>query len=476
MSNFVNEFKANTTRTENGALVKSTTGSSLLNLFARIGGLRNQPESEIIRLYHSARIENPELADNLILYARDIRNGGIGERRIARILLNELVKFDKDKVKRNFDTIVECGRWDDLFSFVGTPLEKDAFAYIQAQFKEDIVNYKNNKNISLLAKWMPSINTSSADTRRLAKKFCNYASLSEKSYRKALSKLRQYLNVVEKKMSANQFDAIDYEKVPSQAMTKYRSAFGRHDFERFNDYITAVTSGNAKINSSVSYPYELIRPYTHSRGYSYIDKVLEEQWKALPNYVEGNHNVIVMSDVSGSMTGAPMDTSVSLGIYFAERNKGAYHGLVMSFTDYPSLFDISDFSTLYDKAKEVTKHCGYSTNLDLAFKNIYDIAVKTREVPDALVVISDGEIDRYASSASSIVEKWKREYEKASLTAPKLIMWNVASRGDRYIANKDENVSFISGQSASSFKELTNLIENDAYTAMVNILSKFTWK
>lgn len=78
MNNFANSFRqaANWTTTENGATVKSTTGSSLLNLFARIGGMRNATESEITRMWHDARNENEELADNLVLYSRNVRNGG----------------------------------------------------------------------------------------------------------------------------------------------------------------------------------------------------------------------------------------------------------------------------------------------------------------------------------------------------------------------------------------------------------------
>lgn len=492
---FTDGFRGNNnlTYTENGAVVKSTTGSALLNLFARVGGLRQAAESEITRLYLDARNEDKELADNLILYTRNIREGGIGERRIARILLKTIALKDPAKVRRNLDTIVSAGRWDDLFVFESTSIENDVLAFMKEQFRKDILDMGKGESISLLAKWLPSVNTSSKETRRLARKIYTYFGLSERTYRKTLSALRKYLDVVEKKMSARDFISIDYQAVPSVAMTRYRSAFGKHDFERFNAYLNAVTSGDAKINATVTYPYELAKSYVdaialtgwYGRSRANLDPVLEAQWKALPNYVKGEHNAIVLTDVSGSMTGLPMATSISLGIYFAERNTGAYKNLVMSFTDKPSLYTLNPNASLLSRVQEVASHEGFNTNLDLAFERIYDIAKREHDAPSALIVISDGEIDSYrrrlescGSSFERIAEKWQAKYAEIGLKAPKLIMWNVASRGDRYIASKENRgVAYVSGSSAATFKELTTLISQDAMTAMKEILSRpqFSW-
>lgn len=492
MSNFANSFRnqTNVTYTENGAKVYSTTGNAVLNLFARIGGMRKATEGELNRMYLDARNTDKELADNLILYARNIREGGIGERRIARTLLKTLALKDPAKVARNLDTIVSAGRWDDLFVLEGTSVETEALDFMKAQFRKDITGMTNKESISLLAKWLPSPNTSSAETRRLARKVYTYFGINERTYRKTLSALRKYLDVVEKKMSANDFSLIDYQVVPSVAMTRYRSAFGRHDYERFDKYINAVTKGQAKINASVSYPYDLITPYINqcggwcSRGVRNVDKVLEAQWKALPNYVEGNHNVIVMSDVSGSMfceNNRPIATSVSLGIYFAERNTGAYKNLFLTFTDEPSLYELDPNASVASRVNEVMNHVGYNTNLDGAFDAIYRTAVNCGEAPEALVIISDGEIDSFCSrrDVDGIVEKWQRKYAERGLVAPKLIMWNVCSRGNRFISKAgNPGIAYVSGSSAATFKELTTLITMDAVTAMTEILTKpqFCWK
>lgn len=494
MNNFANSFRqaSNWTKTENQAVVKSTTGSSLLNLFARIGGMRNATESEITRMWQDARRENKELADNLILYTRSIRDGGIGERRIGRILLKEIAKTEPDKVSRNLSTIVNAGRWDDLYCLEGTKVWTDVLAFLEKQLKEDIVNMAAEKPISLLAKWLKSENTSSRESRRIAKEIRTSFGLTERKYRKTLSALRRYLNVVEKKMSAQEFGAIDYEKVPSLAMTRYRSAFGKHDYERFNSYIQSVTKGEAKINSSVLYPYDIIRPYVRECNDSgwrkptppTYDAVLEEQWKALPNYVEGDFDVLVMPDVSGSMNYdnyTPLATATSLAIYFAERNKGAYHGLVMAFTDKPCLYDLDSNDSVATRTGIVNSHTGYNTNLEGAFAAVLEQGKKCHDVPRALVVISDGEIDSFLrrNNIDTLITKWERQFAMAGLDFPKVIMWNVNSSNNHFLEDlNNPNISFISGSSAATFKELTTLITKDAYTAMVEILSKpaFRWK
>ena len=475
---------ANRTYTENGALAHKTTGNKVLDLFARIGGMRNESEQEIINAFDAARNEDKELADNMVLYARNVRDGGIGERRIGRILIRHLAAIDPAKVERNFDTIVNAGRWDDLFILEGTTIENEMMDFVKKQFLQDVLDAKKGKPISLLMKWLPSINTSSKESRRLARKFASYFGINEKTYRKALSKLRGYLKVVEKDMSAQEFDKIEYSAVPSVAMTRYRHAFGVHDFERFDKYLKSVQKGEAKINASVSYPYELVRPYIKGGAF---DKVLEAQWEALPNYVEGNHNVIVMADVSGSMTCndyRPMATSTSLAAYFAEHNTGAYKDMFLTFTDVPNFFTLNSTDSIYNRIREVRRHVGYNTNLDGALFAVYNMACEANEAPDALVIISDMEIDLYVgrigmTKFEDLIEKWERKYGEAGLKMPKLIFWNVESRGAKYLGKcSNPNVAFISGSSASTFKELTTLITMDAVEAMIAILTKpqFTWK
>lgn len=494
MSNFANTFKnvGNITHTENGGVAFRTTHSDLLDFYAKVGGMRHEDAARIINNYSLARKENAELADNLILYARNVRDGGLGERKIGRILLKQLAMRDPAKVERNFEKIVDTGRWDDLFVLEGTAVENAMFDFIEAQFRKDVLDMRANKPISLLAKWMPSINTSSNETKRLANKICKKFGLTARTYRKTLSAMRKYLDVVERKMSAGQWNEINFEGVPSVAMSRYIKTFNIHVPEAFTSYKQAVVKGEAKVNAAALTPSAICKKYLmggrrYGWGYSQrtenvLDTIDEEQWKALPNYVDGSFDVVVMADVSGSMTCCdyePMAASIGLATYFAQRNKGAYHGMYLSFTDDPHFININDHWSAEQCFRYVEQQgVGYSTNLDRAMQAVYEVAVRAHEAPKALIVISDGEFNRFEGEiGQSIVAKWNEKFIAAGLGPVKVISWNVASRHDHVMAPASDNVAYVSGSSAGAFKDLIHYITKDAYTAMVEVLTKpeFCW-
>lgn len=477
---FIDEFDIFSTikETENGGLAYSTTGAALIDFFASIGGLRNREEKDIVSLYLAARQEDKELADKVILYTRDIRNG-LGERRIGRILLRELAKIDPQKVIRNFDLFVELGRFDDLYSLEGTPAEKEMWKFLKATLEKDLKAYCLQKPISLAAKWMKSLNTSSKESRRLAKKFCSINVMSEKKYRKILTTLRKYLDVTEVKMSSNKWENIEYSKVPSVAMNKYKQAFFRHSSEKFSEYIDNVKNGKEKINSSVLFPQDIIKNLWANRKFeTSVDKdVSEMQWKSLPNYFKEGHNVVCCADVSGSMTGSPMWASIGLAIYCAQHNMGVYKNHFLTFTDSPRFFNIEGYKTLKSIICEVEKHVGYNTNLNGMLESIFKMSVKAQESPEALLIVSDNEIDYFledSSRCSDIVELWTTRFMKENLPMPKIIFWNVSSRHNTYLACcNNPYVNYISGLSASNFSELGFLIDYTPEEAMCKILEKY---
>lgn len=164
----------------------------------------------------------------------------MGERRSFRICMKWLASVRPNVVQRLVRLISDFGRWDDLFCLINLNkvtrdvdiVEDEVNKVIDEQWANDVKNMNDGKPISLLAKWMPSINTSSSASVALAKFFCRKFSLSEKTYRKTLSSMRKYLNVIEQKMSAKQWNEIDYSAVPSCANIKYNAAFLRNDETR----------------------------------------------------------------------------------------------------------------------------------------------------------------------------------------------------------------------------------------------------
>ena len=461
------EIETGATLTENGGLALSTTGDKLLNLFAVLGALRSRP-TDVIDKFIDAYNEDADLATKMAFYGRDVR-GGLGERAVGRIMLNVLALKNPAVVSANLKNIVEFGRWDDLFVLFGTFCEDDMLSLVRTQLADDVDAMLNNENISLLAKWMPSINASSKNTVALANRLAKALDLTSKQYRKTLSALRKHIDVTEVKMSANKWTDIDYKAVPSNAMSNYGSAFARHDYEGFNRYMNAVKSGDVKINAATLYPYNVIETMYGNRD------VAEAQWKALPNYVEGDNNFLIMADVSGSMMGRPMATSVGLAIYFAERNHGAFANKFMTFTDIPRIVDVTG-NDLFDKYCSVTDHFGYRTNLEAAFDAILSTAVRTKcpqeDLPKALVIISDLEIDSWDGGSLTFTEEMHKRFADAGYEMPKLVYWNVDSRKDTFLASKnDPNTILVSGQSASTFKNLIKGIDLSAFEIMVQTLN-----
>lgn len=472
-SNVMNKASFDTT-TENGAKAYSSLDSDVLTLFAQIGSLRTRSVAEIEQKFEAAYKENRELAIKMLFYAMNIR-GGLGERRTATICLTWLARYDSDAVRKNIALIPHFGRWDEVFALVNTPCEKDMYKLISDTLIADMYNACNKKPISLCAKWMPSENASSQATRHLARRVISCLDVSPANYRKMLSLLREYLKITERAMSTGNWENIDYKSVPSRAMHLYASAFGKHDYERFDKYIKSLEKGTTKVNASVLYPYDLVKAVDRKQGNAAIT---EAQWKALPNYVNGENNFVVMADVSGSMYDGPIYSSVGLAIYFAQHNKGRYHNLYMTFTTQPHYIKLNEGDSLEKAVRQVwNTDIGYGTNLQAAFDRIFADAVQNRvrnsEMPKALIVISDGEIDSFMSPRFSwdFMDVQRAKFAAYGYELPKIVMWNIESRQDAFVTKSDK-VIFVSGNAASTFKSLcANLEGISSYDMMLRVLN-----
>lgn len=481
MKNFIDEAYAK--KTENGARAYSSTGNDLLDLFSTIGALRSRSKEEIIEKYERAYDEDSETALRMLFYCGDIR-GGLGERRTFCTILNWLGNEHPSDVISNLHNIPFFNRYDSLFALIGTRAEEDMWKFIKTTLCEDLRLAKKGKSCSLLAKWMPSINTSSKETRWLAEEcWRKNGNKNEKAYRTMLSYLRKHIDVVERKMSSGEWDKIVYEDVPSNAMLNYKGAFEKHDEERFKEYLNDVAEGKKEIKSAVLYPYNLVHEYTEgvARVIAKLteteEKAIEAMWQALPNYVEEGQNVLVMADVSGSMLGRPMDTSIGLAAYFAQHNTGLFRNCFMTFSSKPQCIRLRENCSLKTAIKDICSRnlIGYSTDLDKAFGMVYALSVKNKikpeDMPKALVVISDMEIDPYFAKnvRYDFVTKWEKKFEEAGYKMPKLVLWNVESRQDTFLT-RSENVILVSGQSASTFTSLVNCATKTATQIMMDTL------
>lgn len=472
---FLNILKdnMNKTTTFNGANALKSTNSGLLDLFGSIGSLRYRKEVEIENLFSKAFSENNLLAMKLLFYARDIR-GGLGERRTARIIYRHLGKVHPVVLKKNLELISHYGRWDDLLVLLDTGLFSHVIEIINRQLEKDL---KSDKP-SLLAKWLPSINTSSKATRNHAKKIMRGLGWNARRYRQTLSILRRKIDVLEVKMSAGEWTEIDYGKVPSNAMNLYSRAFVKNDEDRFKSYIEAVKSGDEKINASVLYPYNITEKILYGNTDANID-VLEQQWKSLPDFVmENSKNVMVMADVSGSMCGRPMATSIGLALYFAQRTRGAFAGHFMTFSESPSIVQVTG-DTLYEQVRmALSSNWGMNTDFEKALRIILDTAVRNNidqaDLPETLIVVSDMQFDRSIQNTNrdwTFYKKMKKMYSLAGFTIPEIVFWNVNSMSNVFQASSScEGVKLASGQSASVFESILSSKALTPYDFMLEVL------
>ena len=470
LDNIKNE--QNYTLTENKALALNSTSNALVDLFAVSGAMRNRGDREIATMFSKAMVEDKLIATKLAFYTRDVR-GGLGERRTGRLMFKYLADIYPDIFNKNLEYIAEYGRWDDLVYLLYDAPEK-IVALISKQLKQDIENKNKMEPISLLAKWLPSVNTSNRETVQKGRFLAKKLGMSQKQYRKTLADLRNYLRIVEVDMSAKKFSDIDYPAVPSKAMNNYRNAFKRNDEERFTEFLNKVEKGEEKINSSVLYPYDIVEKYMFKS--STEDKVLEEQWKALPDYVEGENNFLVMADVSGSMYGRPMATSVGLAMYFAERNKGPFANTFMTFSARPKLVTIEG-ETLLERIRYVaSSDWMMNTNLEAAFDLVLRTAVKyntpKQEMPTSIVVITDMEFDACADKNWLFYDTMKQRFENSGYEIPNIVFWNVNSRHNTYHACFDrEGVQLASGQSPVVFESLIKGVNLTPYDYMLSVLN-----
>lgn len=458
--------------TENGAVGYKSSKSALVDINYKVASLRNSNEDEIVALFDEAFKENKEYALKWLFFARDIREG-LGERRLFRICYKRLFELDNVLFKQNLHNIAEYGRWDDLVSLIGISYGSDEYIgnMIREQLTRDMRNCDANKSISLLAKWLPSENASSQQTKAMAKKIRKLLGMSPRLYRLMLSQLRKYSNVVETQMCNNKWNEIDYEKVPSLANLKYKDAFMKHDMERRLDYLSSVTKGESKLNMKVATPVDVVAKYRASRwNIGDFDPALELAWKNLRDVLV--EDTLVVADGSGSMlievsgNTRALDIANALAIYTSEHNSGVYKNKYITFSSKPQFVDFSDANSLHEKLQIAKKHSEVSnTNIEAVFNLILQTAVKNKipqnQMVKNILIISDMEFDAAQKMwrnddlvlTQPLFDLIKRRYSDAGYALPKLIFWNVNSRTQTIpLVENELGVALVSGFSQNVLK------------------------
>ena len=468
--------EANRALTENGAETYASTQSDCLDLFATIGALRSAETSEVLLRFQRAFAEDRDLAMKTLFFARDVR-GGLGERRVFRTVLPWLAENAQKSLEKNIPLIAEYGRWDDLLCLLRTPCEHAVIDCIRTQLKKDHESMSAGESISLLAKWLPSVNASNQETVRAGKRIVKQLGMRDAEYRKMLSEMRRYIDILENHLRTQDY-TFPYETQPSQALLKYRKAFLANDGDRYQEYLDRVTIGVVAMHTGTLMPHDIIAPLYTQKVTADERRAIDVTWSAQEDFTRGE-NALVVADGSGSMYCGvkPMPAAVaqSLAIYFAERNHGVFHNHFMTFSMRPQLVEIKGADIL-----EKVQYCASfnecaNTNLQAVFDLIFFTAVQHRlpqsELPQKIYIISDMEFDACASNASlTNFESAKRKFEVEGYTLPQIVFWNVCSRNRQQPVTKNEQgIALVSGSSPRIFSMLqTGLI--DPYAFMLSVL------
>lgn len=443
------------TRTNNGMKTFDSSKSALVDLFFSIGSSRGK---DLSKEFIKAMKQDETLALRLLMWARDVR-GGAGERDVVRNILLNLEKNYPEALDRVLPHLPEFGRWDDMLIFKTKAVKAKAFTLIGDALRE-----RNG----LAAKWMPRQGPLAAEIRQ-------FFGMSPKQYRKSLVEMTK---VVEQNMCANTWTGINYSHVPSLAAARYQKAFKRHDPTGYEAYKAKLTTGEAKVNAAAVYPYDVIK----SRRFGGDDKVIQAQWDALPNYI-GDELVLPVVDVSGSMSspvgGNPnlrcIDVSVSLGLYLADKNKGPFKDMFLTFSEKSKLEILK--GNLIDKLNQLqASDWGMSTNLHGAFEAILKYAVKgnvpAKDMPKYILVMSDMEFNtctRYDDSAMQMIE---RKYKDAGYSVPNIVFWNLNARaGNVPVKHNKSGVALVSGFSPSIMTAILGAEDLDPTSVMMQALN-----
>ena len=465
----------NVTFTENGAVSNTSTFSDILDFFYHAPARRGKDNTG---LFSKAMAEDHQTAVRALFYIRDIR-GGQGERETFRQGLRFLVKNYPAIFNAVISLVPEYGRWDDVIEYTYNQTVVDL---VGTQLTTDLKNLVSEKSVSLLAKWLPSVNTSSKKTVAMARQWVRALGMTEKEYRQALSMLRAKIDVTEIKLSSKAYTAVNYSTVPSKASLRYRAAFRKHDGDRYMAFLESAMRGEVKINSSTLYPYDLVSKYLESGSYygdGTLDMTVEAQWKQLPNYADTDVNALVVCDTSGSMFSGgngvmPASVALSLAIYIAERNKGIFKDHFFTFSEAPTLQQIKGV-TLLDRVNSLKQsHWGMNTDLQAVFTTLLATAVKNRisesEMPSVLFVVSDMEFDACCDTHTNF-QHIASDYTRAGYSMPKLVFWNVASRKTQTPVTMDEKGTYlVSGCSPSIFQKAINTQATTPYEMMTETL------
>jgi hypothetical protein len=440
MNTFVNAVVNQEARTANGMKARKSTANAVVDLFYKIGASRGK---DITKDFVAALVQDEDLALRVALWARDVR-GGAGEREIFRQVLKYLEKNRPELAAKVLVKVPEVGRWDDVFVFETSDLKSKAYTMLG-----DALRARNG----LAAKWTPR-------KGQVAREIREFFGMSPKFYRKSLVEMTK---VVEQEMCAKEWDEINFSHVPSVAAARYKKAFFRNT-PKYAEYVNALVKGDpaVKVNAGAVFPYDVLKGVAYARYNKTEQDLVVKQWEALENFV-GDANILPLVDVSGSMSCPAgrnssvtcMDVAVSLGLYLADKNQGAFKDTFLTFSGTPELLHLK--GNVVEKMQQMVKSdWGMNTDLVKAMEKILKTAVKGSvpqdEMPKMLLILSDMQFDQCARFDDTAMQMIERNFIAAGYEVPQIVFWNINASDNVPVKSDKSGAALVSGFSPAIVK------------------------
>lgn len=399
----------------------------------------------------------------------------------------------------------QYGSWKDIKYFceycksqcadVNHPLIKYAIQLLNDQLKKDMG--AENKNITLLAKWVPREKSSfswlyeslacsyfaeymgSAKTNEQQQKAVKKC---KTQYRKVLSELNRKIETTQIKQCGKQWADINFDKVTSITLAKQKKAFlnvkkdGSARFpddedrascaEHFRDRIKKASAGQVEMKgkrvSMVDFTQQALsllnrKHYSNDENLQMEIDLLNSQWRDNSTQTGALGNMVAMVDVSGSMEGDPMHVAIALGLRIAD--KCALGKRVMTFSASPEWVNLdgyNDFVSQVDVVKQAP--WGMNTNFYAALDMILNSIIENKLSPDdvrdmILVILSDMQMDAGDKSDKTVLfERIEQKYAAAGMKVhnqpykpPHILFWNLRSTGGFPALSTQQNCSMMSG-------------------------------
>lgn len=455
--------------TENGDKAYKSTGDNLTDLFFMASYFEKHLDE--------ATIGTSEKEKVFSMFIRDPRFG-LGRRDLGRRLMK------LSKVSAN--NIIKAGRYDDLWHI---PTDEN-LGLLKVALND------RSEDKELAKKWMPRL---TGKDKRIAKALCKMWNISEKEYRaliKTDSTTEYKLSYAEKlegtplndlfgkdNYKHPLVDEIDFEKVPSLAMTKYLKTFStREDIkDRFEKYIQDVKEEKAKLNVSTATVHDSMKVATgdwcpQEMKYEEIKDVVA---KKIEDNVSLNveMNAICILDTSGSMYssyfgwGGPDFTKMdkndigmkAMSVCHALAKKSTFApNQLISFSSNPHLMTIKG-NTLAEEYKSM--YTGDCSNTD--FGKVMELLKGLKKYPEYLIVLSDMEFDYGSNQSKEELMHLFKKYE----TNTKLIWWNFNDRNKTVPEFDEYGNIYLSGYNLQILKLLENKFDMTTY--IEKILEKY---